>query len=240
MLVRALIVLLLVLNLGVAAWWATRAPPPAPVAVEPALGVARLQLLGEATSRTPAATANVPATTTAATSAPPPPPTAPDFAALPTPQQCFAFGPFASKPAADAALAKLRPQVQSATAREEVVATAARGWRVFLPPLASLEEAQATAQRIAAAGFDDFLIVREGVEANSIALGRYRSEEGARKRAEALVAAGFAARTAALGEEGAAKAAWLEVIADEAFDPTRAQAAIGAAQRRKLDCTTLR
>jgi hypothetical protein len=239
MLVRALIVLLLVLNLGVAAWWATRAPPPAPAAVEPALGVARLQLLGETTSRPPAATADAPASTAAATSTLTAP-TAPDFTALPTPQQCFAFGPFASKPAADAALAKLRPQVQSATAREQAAATAARGWRVFLPPLASLEEAQATAQRIAAAGFDDFLVVREGGEANSIALGRYRNEEGARKRAEALVAAGFAARTAALGEDGAPKVTWLEVIADEAFDPASAQAAIGAAQRRKLDCTTLR
>lgn len=238
MLVRALIVLLLVLNLGVAAWWATRAPPTPPIPVEPPLGVARLQLLDEARPRTPAAAGGVPATTAAtdATAAP----VAPDFAALPSAQQCFAFGPFASRATADAAMAKLRPQVQSVSVREEAAPSAVRGWRVFLPPLASLAEAQATAQRIAAAGFDDFLVVREGTEANSVALGRYRNEESARKRAEALIAAGFPARTAALEEEGAAKVTWLEVIADEAFDPARAQAAIGAPQRRPLDCTALR
>lgn len=237
MLVRALIVLLLVLNLGVAAWWATRAPPPPPIPVEPPLGVARLQLLDETRPQTPTTAGGVPATTAATDAAVAP--LSPDIAALP-PQQCFAFGPFASKQVADAALAKLRPQVQSASVREEVAPTAVRGWRVFLPPRASLAEAQATAQRIATAGFDDFLVVREGAEANSVALGRYRNEESARKRAETLVAAGFPARTAALGEEGAAKVTWIEVIADEAFDPARAQAAIGASQRRPLDCTALR
>ena len=48
---RALIVLLVVINLGVAAWWAARAPAPAaPVAEAPA-GVPRLQLLREAPRR---------------------------------------------------------------------------------------------------------------------------------------------------------------------------------------------
>jgi hypothetical protein len=238
MLVRALIVLLLVLNLGVAAWWVTRAPTPPPEPVEPPLGVARLQLLDEARPRSSAAAASAPATTVPTDAAAAP--LAPDFAALPSPQQCFAFGPFASRTTADAALAKLRPQVQSASVREEIAPTAVRGWRVFLPPLASLAEAQVAAQRIAAAGFDDFLVVREGAEANSVALGRYRNQEGARKRAEALIAEGFPARTAALGEDGAAKVAWLEVIADEAFAPARAQAQIGAPQRRPLDCTVLR
>ena len=50
MLIRALIVLLVVLNLGAAAWWLTR-PAPTPPA-EPPLpaGVARLQLVNEAPS----------------------------------------------------------------------------------------------------------------------------------------------------------------------------------------------
>ena len=50
MLIRALIVLLVVLNLGAAAWWLTR-PAPTPPA-EPVLpaGVARLQLVNEAPS----------------------------------------------------------------------------------------------------------------------------------------------------------------------------------------------
>jgi len=239
MLVRALIVLLLVLNLGVAAWWTTRAPPTPPAPVEPPLGVARLQLLNETSERpAPAPVEPVePATTAAAVAA-----TGADFTTLPAPQQCFSFGPFPAPPAAEAAQAKLRPLVQRVASRiQPAVVSSSRGWRVFMPPLASLEEARATAQRIAAAGFNDFLVVREGTEANSIALGRYRNEEGARKRTAALTAAGFSARTEALGEDGtAAKVIWLDVIADEAFDPARAQAAVAAPQRRKMDCATLR
>ena len=41
---------------------------------------------------------------------------------------------------------------------------------------------------------DDYLLVRTGDEANSIALGRYGSEQAAQRRAAAVQAAGFAAR----------------------------------------------
>lgn len=50
MLTRALIVLLLALNVGVAAWWALR-PAPQPAAIVQIDGVGRLQLLSEATSQ---------------------------------------------------------------------------------------------------------------------------------------------------------------------------------------------
>lgn len=242
MLVRALIVLLLVLNAGVASWWIARDPVPPPAPAEPPPGVARLQLVGEATSA--AATAQAPAAAITAAATPESSPamgatTAPGLTTAPVAQQCFSFGPFASKQAAETASAKLQPLVQKVTTREQGAIGPVRAWRVFLPPLGSLEEAQATAQRIGAAGFSDFLLVREGVEANSIALGRYRSEAGARKRMEALVAAGFAARVEAVGAADAAST-WLEVLADEAFDPRRAQATIAAAQHRQLDCATLR
>ncbi|UHQ22770.1 hypothetical protein LVB77_19315 [Lysobacter sp. 5GHs7-4] len=52
MLLRALIVLLLVLNLGVAAWWWQRDPAPAATRAAVAPGVAPLRLLGEAQPRT--------------------------------------------------------------------------------------------------------------------------------------------------------------------------------------------
>lgn len=240
MLVRALIVLLSVLNLGVAAWWIAHDPPAPPAPVQAPAGVARLQLVNE--NAKPAAPRPVAAATTApapapAVAAPQPQPPAEDAITAPPAQQCFTFGPFASKEASDAATAKLKPQVQKLTPREQAAATSTRGWRVYLPPLPSLEQAQTVAQRIGAAGFTDFLVVREGSEANSIALGRYRSEEGAKKRADALNAAGFAAQAEALGAStDAAKVTWLDVVADEAFDPRRAQGAIAAAQYRKVDC----
>lgn len=223
MLIRALIVLLSVLNLGVAAWWIGHEPAPPAAPLPLPAGVARLQLVSErhdAPARPVAAAASVP---TASDGAP----------------RCFSFGPFASAARTTAAATALQPQVQRVARREEFAAAAgARGWRVFLPPLATLEEAQATAQRIGAAGFTDFLVVREGDEANSIALGRYRSEQGARTRARALAAAGFIARVAPL--DGAATAVWLDVAAGPAFDPRASQAAIGAAQSRAIDCTSLR
>jgi hypothetical protein len=233
MLVRALIVLLAVLNLGAAAWWIARdpLPPPAPVQMPP--GVARLKLVDEA-AQAPAP----PPVPSAGIAAAPPPSTAAvasDVAAPPAPQ-CFSFGPFASKGAGSAAAAKLASLVQHVATHEQAAAASGRGWRVYLPPLPSAEQAQGVAQRIAAAGFGDFFIVREGAEANSIALGRYSGEAAAKKRAEALNAAGIAAQVEALGAPNAASTVWLDVTADTAFDPRHAQAAIAAAQYRRTDC----
>lgn len=231
MLVRALIVLLSLLNLGVVAWWLAHDPLPAkaPLSVPP--GVARLQLVQES-APPPAPSMQEPTAADAVAT-----PAAADITAAPA-QQCFSFGPFASKEMRATAAAKLRPQVQKLSARERAEpSVTARGWRVYLPPLPSLEQAQTIAQRIGAAGFSDFLVVREGAEANSIALGRYGSEDAAKKRADALAAAGFAAQAEAVGEAKAASTVWLDVVADAAFDPRRAQAAIAAAQYRKADCT---
>jgi ATP phosphoribosyltransferase regulatory subunit HisZ len=93
------------------------------------------------------------------------------------------------------------------------------------------------AQRIAAAGFSDFLIVRDGSEANAIALGRYGSEDGARRRAAALVAAGFDAKAEPIANANATT--WLDVAAGAGFDAAAAQAAVAAPQRRPLDCARL-
>lgn len=230
MLVRAFIVLLSILNLGVAAWWFARDPAPTAAPAETPSGVARLQLVGETGSARPAAPAAVLAASTAAVGAP--------DAAASVGSQCLRFGPFPSRQAADAASAQLQPLVRSVAVRDATVPT--RGWRVLLPPLASLEEAQATAQRISAAGFNDFLVVREGAEANSIALGRYRNEAGARGRMAALAAAGFAARVEPLGAASEAASVYLDVVADDAFDPQRAQAVVPAVQYSRQECAAQR
>ena len=151
MLLRALIVLLVVVNLGVAAWWATRAPPPAPAAPATPAGVPRLQLLREAPR--PARPAPAPEATPA------------------TPTQCFRFGPFATPAALRRAYARVLPQVIRADSREET-SGAASGWRVYMPPLPSRAEAQAVVDRLTAAGIDDLMLVPDGAEANGIALGR--------------------------------------------------------------------
>jgi hypothetical protein len=225
---RALIVLLLVLNVGVAAWWAVRAVPQPPAVVQPE-GIARLQLLREMPPgarpkpRAPVAPPAVAATTT---------PVEPVAVA----PQCFSFGPYADAAAASAARARLQPLVQRIAPRAQ--AAPARGWRVYLPRLPTLDAAQAMAQRIAAAGFSDYLVLREGADANSIALGRYGSEGAARERVARLVAAGFPARAEPL--PGGSATTWLDVAAAAGFDAARAQALASAPQRAPLDCTRLR
>ena len=239
MLSRALIVLLIVLNAGVALWWATR-PGPLPAQAaddgsgEQTRGIARLQLLREvprsALALRPAPAPAVPPApaTSAAT------PEAPAVAQ----QVCFAVGPFTDAATLAAARARLQPRVVAMRTRE-AAASAARGWRVVIAPLADRAAAQALTERIKAAGFDDYLIVASGDEANSIALGRYGGEGSARQREAALQAAGFPAQAQPLGEGGARS--WLDItVADAAFDPASARQLTGASQASAIDCGTLR
>lgn len=157
MLVRSLIVLLVVLNLGVAAWWLLHATPAEAPLLQSA-GVPRLQLREEVAPRRAPAAARQPAA--------------------------------AAVPPATAAAA---PATTTACIGEDA---GAAGWRVYLPPQESAAGAQAAAKRIADAGFSDYLVVREGSEANSVALGRYGTREAAQRRSAALQAAGFATRCA--------------------------------------------
>lgn len=226
MILRALIVLLVVINIGVAAWWATRAPPPPPRAAEAPAGVPRLQLLHEVPPRAarpaPAASSTVAipgnaATATAAT-------------------QCFSFGPYPSPAALRRAHERVQARALQAHVRE-VQAGTPRGWRVFAPPLASRAEAQALADRMTAAGFEDLLVMAEGSDANAIALGRYGSEVAAKRRQATLQAAGFSAQVAPLG--GSAVQGWIDVAAGPAFDSARVAQDIAAAQVQPLDCATL-
>ena len=234
MFTRALLILLLVLNVGVATWWATLTSPSPPTAAEPPPGVARLQLVGEGSGAVAAMAPMAPMATAAVQ---------PDAVASPvaavamgsTAPQCFSFGPFTDGQAVMAAQAGLQPLTQRIVIREQR-RDSGRGWRVLLPALPSAEQAEATAQRIAAAGFGDYFVVREGAEANSIALGRYGSETAARRHTDALVAAGFAARAEALG----ATTTWLDISAAPGFDAPAAQRLAAAPERHSLDCATLR
>jgi len=240
MLIRAVIVLLLVLNLGVAAWWLSRPPATGsrPVPAHPA-GVPRLQLLEEKGS---AATAAAPAVLT--------PPAAasgivaaevPAAVAAPVsagPAQCFAVGPFADAAATSLAASRLVDQSLRRRPRE-IPGKGASGYNVVLPPSADRDTAQALARRIGAAGFDDYLVINSGEQANGIALGRYRSREAAERRQAALVGAGFAAHLQPIGQEGAMQW-WLEVEARADASGPQLKALAAAAQLRSLDCATLR
>ncbi|MGJ7904320.1 SPOR domain-containing protein, partial [Lysobacter sp. 1R34A] len=161
--------------------------------------------------------------------------------AAPTPEaakaQCFSVGPFADAAAADAARAKLQPLAQKLATRAQAGSSnPSRGWRVYLPPAASAEAAQATAQRIRAAGFSDLFVMGAGADANGIALGRFRSEDSARKRASSLSEAGFPARVEALGET--TSATWIDAATTTSNGDALRRAA-GAQRWRSVSCGAL-
>lgn len=243
MLVRALVVLLLVLNIGVGAWWALRVPPSPPAAIEPPPGVAKLQLASEAraprvaTSASSAPAPTPPSAPAAAAPLPAPPATTATTTAIAADARCYSVGPFADAAAANRARDLLLAVANRVVSREQRSGSTSRGWRVYVPAAASPEEAAAIAQRIAAAGFGDYFIVRQGSEANSIALGRYRSEQSAQRRADSLTAAGFAVRAEPLGEGRVS--VWLDLVAKPEFDPARAEAAV-LVPARPLECAKLR
>ena len=146
------------------------AATPSPAAPAIRSGVARLQLLSEAASAEPRAGTGGQRLRSS--------PTAHAAAlrgdrATAAPPQCYSFGPFADAArgaaAAHAPAARWRLRIA-----RDTPAAAARGWRrAAAAAAASRRAAQAIAQRIAAAGFNDCFVVRDGAEANTIALGRY-------------------------------------------------------------------
>jgi len=266
MLTRALIVVLAILNVGVALWWMLRGEPaPAPPATPS--GVAQLQLLD--TPSAPAAAATAPAAASAqpaaatraladTTPAPPKPaapiptpaataavepgparmPETPPAPAPAAPLQCISLGPFADRDTAMAAQGKAGELVQRSRLREVPKPGASSTYRVMMPAAASREEAQATVKRIAAAGISDYYIMAQGEDANAIALGQYRNREGAERRLAALSAAGFSARLVG-GSEGSAQW-WVDAALADKASPSAARQRSGAAQQRSLECAGLR
>jgi SPOR domain len=228
---RALIVFLVVLNLGVAAWWLLQ-PDAAPSVIEKApSGIARLHLVSERPSTRPAPVAETaalpPETKTAEESAPPPA----------APERCVSFGPYADAAALAAAQTALRPFALRLRTRE-TQAGGERGWRVYLPAAADRAAANANADKLKAAGFTDLLVVGDGAEANSIALGRFSGEARAQQHAAALRAAGFEAKAEALGEARIAR--WIDVAIKADTDLAAARRASGTAQTRTVDCAGVR
>lgn len=245
---RALLVLLVMLNLGVGLWWLLRPDPvPSPPWVPPA-GVPRLQLLGEAGPARPL---------------PVDPPAAqavdgedganaPDLAAAPDAQDgdgapgpleasprasgaaCFSFGPFPGAAAADAPRAVLQAQGATRVRLRDEAPARARRWSVVIAPQPDRAAADALAARIRAAGFDDLQVLATGDDANGIALGVFSSESAARRRESALNDAGFAARARPLDAGGTRY--WLDVSAGPGFDAASARGAAGASQVRPADC----
>src|SRR5690606_23426773 len=241
---RALIVLLLILNLGVALWWMTRVDTRPALVVDLPKGAEPLQLLAEAAA--PAITpvqAPTPTPTPPAAQAPSQPP----IAATATPpaatgdavaaMACRSFGPFDDAAAAQQAQSRLRPLVLSLATRQ--VQPVARGWQVRMRALPDRDAAAATATRLTAGGFRDHYLMPADADGRvDIALGRFGSEPAARRHQQALVAAGFAAIAEPLGDPASARH-WIDVAALAGADLAALQRASGAARSEAVECGTL-
>ncbi|NLA67312.1 MAG: SPOR domain-containing protein [Gammaproteobacteria bacterium] len=240
---RALIVLLVILNLGLATWWLLRPAPPAPMPWSQPEGVPRLRLLGEGppvpagadASAAPAdAPMDPPGTGEGTVIAAPGDGTSGD-APAPSPAsalRCTSFGPYPDAAAVARARTALQPFAPAhVRVRDEVEAP--RGWRVVIEPRPDRAAADALALRIREAGFDDLLVVASGEDANGIALGRYGSESSARRREASLREAGFPALAQPIG---GATSHWLDLAAGPGFDAAAAARATEAGQALAVDC----
>ena len=250
---RALIVLLAVMNLGVALWWAARPTPEPPPLPELPADVPRLLLASEAEpdvleaaalgaagvfdSQSPSAEAVVDgmpageddgaANNARADADNSQASDAPGLA-------CFRLGPWQQEEQLAAARSVLQPRVQRILRREVPVDPS--GWRVMLPPLAGRDQAQAMVTRLEEAGFNDHFIVGQGDNANAIALGRFTAEDRARRHQAALGAAGFEVSVEPLG--GGDPGLWLDVAAVQ-LDAESARAAAQAGQATEINCGPL-
>lgn len=220
MLLRALVLLLLAMNVGVAAWWALRPPPQAPTllpASEP--DVPPLVLLSEIDQA---------AAPLVAEQADPPEPIGDGEQ-----RECLEIGPFLTQ-------ADLRRAVGALTAGarriqfRETTAVVQRGYRVFLPAPPTREAALATARGLFGRGIRDYYVVTAGEDENTISFGLYRSEQNALRRQEQVRGFGVEARLEPRSEN--IPQFWIDLDSGEDFDWRAALGGYSGVASRSIPC----
>jgi hypothetical protein len=107
-------------------------------------------------------------------------------------RQCFSLGPFHSTEDMD----EVRTQLQAVSAKiseRQTQAYVEKGYWVFLPPYASLLEANQALLSLQALGLKDIAVMYSGDWKNSISLGYFLRQKNAQKRKESLEERGFEA-----------------------------------------------
>lgn len=197
---KALVALLLILNVGFGAWQWSRPATPVhqPTPVDP--GVEPLRLLSEiasparaavgiassepSPSPSPTPTSMSPLATPAANPSPTPAPLA---------AQCYSLGPFTGL----AEVTQLRQRLQalgvSVQQRAEQTHVGV-GYRVVLPPLPSRDSAVQVARQLAADGITDYQVIPDERQRNVISLGVFKDRQAAGRRQARVAALGYAPR----------------------------------------------
>jgi hypothetical protein len=220
MLARALVLSLLLMNLGVAVWWWLR---PAPVEHRPPAseaGVPALALLSEVEAAGRIADA-------------------PERAGEPEPvggnpgQRCLRIGPFLTQADLRRAIGALTPAVDRIQFRENRVLTN-RGFWVFLPAQDTREAALAAARQLSARGLRDYYVVTAGDRENTISLGLFRDRPNAETRLREVQALGFAPQLQERREE--TPNYWIELAAAQEMDWRARLGGYAGVESQLMDC----
>ncbi len=175
MLVRVVVLLLLVLNVGALAWIAsTYRVEPAVTRADDASGVPSLVLLSE---RDPIA---------------PIPHAAQGPANSQADDACMSIGPFSNRSAVRSAITALTPLTRRIQFREGQLERS-RGWWIFLPTFPDRDSALASARELSERGVKDYYVITAGDQQNTLSLGLFRDRNNAENRQRELAALGVEA-----------------------------------------------
>ena len=204
MLARAVVVSLLLMNLGVAAWWGLRRPPPEvrPPATDAAIPPLRLLAENEAPDS---------GLVSAAAEAVGQPPAQGEG----VDQQCLQIGPFLTQADLRRALGAFTPMATRIQFRENRV-VANRGFWVYLPAQGTREAALAAARELSAQGLRDYYVVTAGDQENTISLGLFRDRSNAEARRREVQGLGFTPELQERTEE--IPNYWIEIAAAPGLD----------------------
>lgn len=179
MIVRILFFALLAANLGYCAWTLSQPapPPPEPPPVEE--GVKRLVLIREREEQLLREGGDL---------------------GSGMDSDCYALGPFQTQADVRRVANAMATSVAQSRQRQRMQ-TLDRGFWVFLPAVATREDALNLARELSAAGLKDYYVVTAGDRENTVSLGLFKEEENAVRRQAALQALGFDAQITRRREE---------------------------------------
>ena len=239
---RILVILLLILNIGFAAWQVTSARQHAAVArLAPAdPGVEPLRLLSEVAAPSPAAPPQPPVSVPTPAPQPTPPPVT-QSTAPPTPPAsqthtaCYTVGPLPDTQQAEQLMQRLN-QKGIAGQQRMTETRSTGGYRVILPPLPSKESAQRVARQLAAKGVTDYQVGVDDNQRDIISLGVYKDQQAATRRQAQVDALGYASRVEP--REIVTQSYWLDTQASDtpADVWTALLAGYPQAQRQERSC----
>jgi hypothetical protein len=141
----------------------------------------------------------------------PPPPPIPTVDGL----ACYRIGPLAEATQVKTVEDALQKQSLAFTRRDESITTVA-GYRVFLPPFASKEQAEQKRRELTQLGFSDHAVMQEEGYRNAVSLGLFAVEANAQSHLRRLVQVGVVATIQPIQQKR--NVTWLELHPNESAD----------------------